>query len=80
MTARVELPDPIERTITESNAAKRVIRAIRDGFAGPDALLHCLMDAFEADGRMVAPTAGVRGYMREVQKFVESTRTAAPRT
>ena len=68
--------DPIERTLTEQKAARRVIRCVQDGFGHPDAFLHALQDAAEADGARIAATAGVRALMREFQKHAES----APRT
>ena len=68
MTARPELPDPDDRAISGSNAGKRTVRAIVDGFAHPDRVLHDLLDVAEADGRLMAPRPGLRAFARELQK------------
>jgi hypothetical protein len=73
MTARLELANPVERTIAESNRGKRTVRTVRDGFADPDRLLHDLLDSFEADGRQIAPSPGVRAFCRAIQKALEGT-------
>ena len=74
MTARVDLPEGVDRAIAGSNAGKRTLRAIADGQAQQDRLLHDLMEVVEVDGRQLAPSPGLRAYCRGIQKTLEARR------
>lgn len=75
MTARIEGLDPIEQTVSGSNAGKRTIRAVRDLQGGPDKVLHDLLDVVEADGRHVAPSPRLRAWCNEIRKAIEASRS-----
>ena len=71
MSGRVYADDPVNAAIAAEGEARRAIRCHRDGMARPDELLHSLLNVLEADGRVIAPTAGLRAWCRTVGKALE---------
>jgi hypothetical protein len=70
--------DAVVRAIDGQRRAERTLRTLptlRDHVAPADQLLFDLLDAFEVDGRVLAPSPTVRAFVRTVAKHIE----AAPR-
>lgn len=68
-----DAPTPTDLAIAGSNAGKRTVRAVRDGFAPVDRVMFDALDQIEADGRILPPTARLRAFFRELQKALEQS-------
>lgn len=59
------------RSAEAATRAELAIEAARHGQGGPDWLLRSLMETLEADGRVIAPSEGVRAWCRAVGAAIE---------
>jgi hypothetical protein len=75
VTARLTVPDAVAQALAGERAAQRDLRAVCDGFACADHLLHSALDIAAETGIAVPTTPKLRSWFRALQKGFENGAT-----